>query len=101
MNNSTLKIIRPFGPPLGITPMPTDLIAKINHFIDEKIDKNSSDYDHGKHLAGQVSQEIKLPKEIIDDGLLTFLSALTSAYIENSIGKKITKFELEFLIKNN
>ena len=92
-----LKISRPFGPSLGIVNIPEGLINKINNFIDEKIEdknKKSTLIDHGSKLAGQVTQEIKLPQEIIEGKLLEFLGAVTKTYIRLSCKKEITKFKL-------
>ena len=75
MTESIFKISRPFGPSLGMTVMPQNVIDKINKFIDEDINPNPSkvtDLDHGGKLVGQVNQEIKLPKEIIDGEYLKF-----------------------------
>ena len=95
-NEGKLDIIRPFGPSIGSTDIPKTLIDKINNFIDELIkDKNKSKkLDHGKYLAGQVTQEIKLPKEIIDGELLNFLSKITKVFVEGLTDKKVTKFEI-------
>ena len=95
-NEGKLNIVRPFGPSIGSTDIPKTLIDKINNFIDELIkDKNKSKkLDHGKYLAGQVTQEIKLPKEIIDGELLNFLSKITKVFVEGLTDKKVTKFEL-------
>ena len=95
-NDGKLNIVRPFGPAVGSTDIPKTLIDKINNFIDEVIkDKNKSKkFDWGKHLAGQVTQEIKLPKEIIDGDLLNFLNKITKAFVEVLTDKKITKFQL-------
>ena len=91
-----LDIISPFGPAIASTNIPKTLIDKINNFIDEVIkDKNKSKkFDWGKYLAGQVTQEIKLPKEIIDGELLNFLSESTKAFVESLTDKKVTKFKL-------
>ena len=95
-NESKLNIVRPFGPAIGSTNIPKTLIDKINNFIDEVIkDKNKSKkFDWGKYLAGQVTQEIKLPKEIIDGELLNFLNKITKAFVEVLTDKKVTKFQL-------
>ena len=95
-NDNKLNIMRPFGPAIGSTNIPKTLIDKINNFIDEVIkDKNKSKkFDWGKYLAGQVTQEIKLPKEIIDGELLNFLSESTKAFVESLTDKKVTKFQL-------
>ena len=95
-NEGKIDIIRPFGPAIGSTNIPKTLIDKINNFIDEVIkDKNKSKkFDWGKYLAGQVTQEIKLPKEIIDGELLNFLNKITKAFVESLSDKKVTKFQL-------
>ena len=95
-NEGKLDIVRPFGPSIGSTDIPKTLIDKINNFIDELIkDKNKSKkLDHGKYLAGQVTQEIKLPKEIINGELLNFLSKITKVFVEGLTDKKVTKFEI-------
>ena len=93
-NENKLDIIRPFGPAIGITNIPKILIGKINNFIDEVVkDKNKSkELDMGKFLAGQVTQEILLPKEITEGNFYTFLNNATKVYIEHLTGNKITKF---------
>ena len=67
-NEDKLNIIRPFGPSIGTANIPKTLIDKINNFIDEiSKDKNKSkEFDAGKNLVGQVSQEIYLPQELIN-----------------------------------
>ena len=93
-DGNTLDILKPFGPSIGITNLPKTLIDEINNFVDETIKdkKISKKLDWGKYLAGQVTQEIYLPKEIVEGGLHTFLSAATKVYIEHATKKKITKF---------
>ena len=95
-NEHTLNVIRPFGPSIGTVTIPKTLIDKINDFIDETIkDKvQSKKLDEGKNLAGQVSQEILLPKEIIDGELMNFLTEFAKAFVENLTGKRVTKFDL-------
>ena len=95
-NGDKLNITRPFGPAIGTMNIPNTLIDKINDFIDETIkDKvQSKKLDEGKNLAGQVSQEILLPKEIIDGELMNFLTEFAKAFVENLTGKRVTKFDL-------
>ena len=46
------------------------------------------------NLVGQVSQEINIPKKIIDEGLYDFLYQSTKAYVKLSINKDINRFNL-------
>ena len=96
-NESYLKVSRPFGPPLGKLNIPVNLIKKINDFVDTEIvnnKKTSNKLDAGPDLVGQVTQEINMPKEILDNGLHNFLEQSTIAYIKLSINKDVKKFEL-------
>ena len=93
-SESHLKILKPFGPALAIVNIPTSLINKINLFVDSEIidnKKKSSELDAGPDLVGQVTQEIKLPNKIIDEGLYEFLFKSTQAYIKLAINKNVTK----------
>lgn len=94
-SENKLDILKPFGPPIGVTNLPDALIDKINNFIDEVVkDKNKSkQLDMGKSLAGQVSQEIMLSDEITKGDLHTFLNKATRVYVEHITGKKITRFD--------
>ena len=88
--------MKPFGPGIGEATIPKSLIDKINKFVDQIVDdkEKSKEFDWGKNLVGQVSQEIYLPKEIIDGELLTFLSTITKTFIEGLTKKKMTKFNI-------
>ena len=96
-NESFLKVSRPFGPPLGKVSIPDTLIKNINDFVDNEIVNNnnrSKELDAGSDLVGQVTQEINMPKEILDNGLHNFLEQTTIGYIKLSINKDVTKFKL-------
>ena len=77
-NEDKLNIIRPFGPAIGSTTIPQVLIEKINNFVDEVIkdEKKSKKLDYGQRLAGEVTQEIFLPNEFLQDELLNFLNKI-------------------------
>ena len=95
MENIKGIIFEPFSPKIGKFKLPDSVINDINTFIDnidnEKLQK---DLDHGPNLAGQVTQEIKLTKDILSKGLLNVFAKAAQAYIFNGIKKEITKFNL-------
>ena len=95
-DTSTLKISRPFGPSLGLANIPSTLLKKLNTFVDDiSIKENiSKELNAGNDLVGQVTQEIKIPTELIKGELYDFLYKATKAYIKLSINKEIKKFEL-------
>jgi len=95
-NEGKLNLIRPFGPAIGFTTIPKKIIDKINKFVDEVIqdEKKSKELDWGKRLAGQVSQEIFLPNDIMNGEILNFFGTISKTYVENSTNQKVTKFNL-------
>jgi uncharacterized protein (TIGR02466 family) len=97
MDNYNIKIFRPFGPSVAKISLPTNIIKNLNDYVDEIIKEEDKikKLDHGKKLAGNVKQELKLESEFIENsGLLKFLSASVSKWINLSQGKKISKFNL-------
>ena len=95
-DRNKLDILKPFGPSIGVTNLPASLIEKINNFIDDvvKSEEKSKELDMGKNLAGEVTQEISLPDEIIKDDLYNFLNKAVKIYIEHITEKKVTQFNL-------
>ena len=89
-----ISILRLFGPSIAHVKIPEDLIEKLNNYTDKVIEdeKKSLELDHGKQLAGNVTQELKLDKDFMKDiGWIDFLSKGTGIYIMKSIGKKNNK----------
>ena len=97
MNENKLNIITPFGPSIVKVKIPDKIIKSLNDHVD-KVRNNeqlSKKFDAGKSLIGNVSQEINLNAEIIkESGWLRFLANATKAWIKNTLGKDITKFNV-------
>ena len=73
---SDYGLIKAFGPSIYKAKIPDELLNKLNEFIDNTItDKEQSKkLDVGKDLVGDVKQEFKLNKKIIEEsGWLKFL----------------------------
>ena len=91
------SFIRPFGPMILKVTMPEEIIKKLNNYVDEIIidEKKSQELNHGSKLAGNVKQEFKLEKDVVDNsGWGNFLVNCVKVWLENRINRKITKFEL-------
>ena len=93
---TSYELYRPFGPPLGKFKIPPSIVKKINDFVDfAVIDKvKAKELDVGSGLAGQVTQELALPEEIIQGELVKLFSSFTSDYINGSLGVQIKNFSL-------
>ena len=91
------KYFRPFGPSIGKFTLPDNIIKILNNHADEIIKDNDKlkNLDHGKRLAGNVTQEFKLEPEFLKrSGFLDFLALCTTKWIKATENKKITKFNV-------
>lgn len=91
-----IKIHRPFSPAVGQYQMPLKLVEDINKYVDDIVKNKdlAKKQDHGSYLAGEVSQEIRIAKDFLDQGLLHFLGEAVENYIKFSGGGNIKNFKL-------
>jgi len=97
LEEGQVRITNPFGPTVAWSRIPSSLVDKLNNYIDKIIEdkEKSSLLDHGKNLAGDVSQEFKLENKFSDEiGWTEFLRKNVATWIYYSTEKKIKKFEL-------
>ena len=84
------KLFRPFGPSIGGTVIPDDIIKKINLYVDDLIkdDSKAKKQDVGSSLAGNVKQEFDLDANFAKEcGWLQFLTQECAHWIKESTGK--------------
>ena len=94
---SEIVVVKQFGPSIGKTKIPTDIIEYLNNYIDKIIEnkKKSNELDHGNKLAGDVTQEFALERNIIkESGWAKFLGQCVHRWIEIETKKKITEFNI-------
>ena len=92
-----ILIFRPFGPSIVKAKMPTEVMDSLNNYIDTTIkdEEKSKELDYGHKLAGNVNQEFRISKEHAKtSGWLNFLGNVAQGYVKQSIGQKITKFNI-------
>jgi len=97
MDEDNLNIITPFGPSIAKVEIPEKILKILNDHVDKVIndEKLHKEFDAGKTLVGNVAQEIFLSPEIIKkSGWLSFLANATKAWIKNTLGKEMTKFNV-------
>tara|TARA_Y100000590_G_scaffold222163_1_gene251476 strand:+ start:674 stop:1312 length:639 start_codon:yes stop_codon:yes gene_type:complete len=97
MSDKQLTVIKPFGPTIAKATIPSDIIEKLNNYVDNVIsnEEKSKKLDHGSQLVGNVKQEIYLEDEIIESsGWSKFLADASGAWIKTSTKKQITTFDL-------
>ena len=88
-----MKIITPFGPKIGKSKIPSNIVKKINNEIDQiiKNKNNLKKHDYSKKVVGQVYQEIQLSKNFINKNLKMYINKSISDYLKKTLNKK-TKY---------
>jgi len=97
LGEGQIRITNPFGPSIAWAKMPSKIIEELNSYIDKIIDdkKKSNELDHGKQLAGNVTQEFVLEKDFAEKiGWTNFLKKGVTTWVNYSTNKKVKKFEL-------
>ena len=78
------------------TKIPNQIVKNLNEYIDNIVEneKKSQELDYGSALVGDVTQEFKMEKEIMEkSGWSKFLSNCVAKWVEIEMKKKITKFK--------
>ena len=92
-----IEVLKPFGPSVAKTIIPEDILNKLNEYVEEiiKDENKKKSQNHGDKLAGNVTQEFKIEKNFAEKiGWLDFLYDASHKWIEVSIGKQISEFNL-------
>ncbi len=68
MEKNEIKILKLFGPSVMVAKIPTNTLDALNKYIDVVVEdkKKLSDLNYGNQLVGDVTQEFKLDREIIE-----------------------------------
>ena len=91
------KFIKNFGPSIFKVKIPGKIVEELNNYVDQIVTNNEKEkeLDHGQYLVGDVTQEFKLEKDILEkSGWLNFIAQSASKWIELQTEKKIKKFQL-------
>ena len=97
MDQVKINIMRNFGPSVMKVTIPNNIIDNLNTYIDSiiKNKEKSSELNLGEKLVGDVTQEFKLEKKIMQEsGWGKFLGACTNRWIEMETNKKISEFNI-------
>ena len=97
MRDENFEVIKHFGPSVLKTRIPDDMINKINNYVEKVIaDKRKvSDLDNGNYLVADVTQEIRIEKEIMEEiGWLKFLAEKIARWIDIETNQKISEMKM-------
>ena len=93
----SFEILKPFGPSIVKVKIPDQVIIEMNKFVDDlsKNDEKMSSLDHGRHLAGNVTQEFRLDVDFMKKiKWAEFLASNVSSWVQEELKKEIKNFQL-------
>lgn len=93
----SLTILSPFGPKMAKLTLPKSIINKINQEVDRICSNKtlSKKYNYSQKLAGEVEQEIKLPKLFINKYLKQFIEKNIKIFVKQNTGKSVRMVKLK------
>ena len=82
---ANFNLIAPFGPRIGEFTLNDYVTEAMLELTDEML-LDSTRQSHGEHLAGQINEEVTIPREtFIDTGLYAFFNQITHHYVSEFI----------------
>jgi hypothetical protein len=93
----SLQVIYPFGPTMAKIKLSNAIIKKINDEVDKIVSNKllSRKYNYAKKLAGEVEQEIELPRSFTNKFLKSTLEIKIKEFVKKSTGKVPKKIKLK------
>ena len=93
----SIQVIYPFGPTMAKIKLSNTIVKKINDEVDKIVSNKllSKKYNYAKKLAGEVEQEIELPKSFTNKFLKSALEIKIKEFVKKSTGKIPKKIKLK------
>ncbi|MEK9742081.1 MAG: putative 2OG-Fe(II) oxygenase [Pelagibacteraceae bacterium] len=93
----TLKTLSPFGPKMAKLSLPKSIVTKINQEVDTIVASKTllKKYNYSNKLAGEVQQEIELPKIFINKYLKQFFHAQIKNFVKQVTGKNAKTIKIK------
>ena len=93
----SIQVIYPFGPTMAKIKLSNAIVKKINDEVDKIVSNKllSKKYNYAKKLAGEVEQEIELPKSFTNKFLKSALEIKIKEFVKKSTGKIPKKIKLK------
>ena len=93
----SLQVIYPFGPTMAKIKLSNAIIKKINDEVDKIVSNKllSRKYNYANKLAGEVEQEIELPRSFTNKFLKSTLEIKIKEFVKKSTGKVPKKIKLK------
>ena len=90
MKEHEVEVLNPFGPKIFKIQLSNSIVSKLIHITDILIEGDNKK-GNGCNLAGQIAEEIQIPKQILKDNkLYNLFNVYLKGYIEHCLGLDVS-----------
>ena len=92
-----MRVIKPFGPTIGITKLTKTTVNKLNRFS-EKVVSNSGltkKYDFDSQLIGSMKQQFRVPQKVLKSGIENVIKKSIKDYYKQTLNIKVKKIRID------
>ncbi|MDG2417297.1 MAG: putative 2OG-Fe(II) oxygenase [Pelagibacterales bacterium] len=92
-----MKVIKPFGPTIGITKLTKTTVNKLNSFSEKVVgSKNlTKKYDFDSQLIGSMKQQFRVPQKVLKSGIENIIKKSIKDYYRKTLSIKVKKIRID------
>ena len=92
-----MRVIKPFGPTIGITKLTKTTVTRLNSFSEKVV--GSSDltkkYDFDSQLIGSMKQQFRVPQKVLKSGIENIIKKSIKDYYKKTLNIKVKKIRID------
>ena len=92
-----MKVIKPFGPTIGITKLTETTVSKLNNFSEKVVSSNNlaKKYDFDSQLIGSMKQQFRVPQKVLKLGIESVIKKSIRDYYQKTLNIKVKKIRID------
>jgi len=92
-----MRVIKPFGPTIGITKLLESTVTKLNNFSDKVVSSNNltKKYDFDSQLIGSMKQQFRVPQKVLKSGIENVIKKSIKDYYKKTLNIKVKKIRID------
>ena len=92
-----MRVIKPFGPTIGITKLTGATVNKLNNFSEKVVSSNNltKKYDFDSQLIGSMKQQFRVPQKVLKYGIENVIKKSIKDYYKKTLNIKVKKIRID------
>ena len=92
-----MRVIKPFGPTIGITKLTGTTVTKLNNFSEKVVSSNNltKKYDFDSQLIGSMKQQFRVPQKVLKYGIENVIKKSIKDYYKKTLNIKVKKIRID------